>query len=423
VNMSPIIQDIKILTGHDGFVEFAERVGLSRTEQIERESLLQQSFMPFKVTDYYVNLIASQVEPYKTQMINIVVPPPGGKFFKGRFDPYGNKNYRQDARAFLQHKYEKTLLLHIDNFCISNCQFCYKVNEIRHEVVKSASINEKVDMALDYLTEHTEINNVLLTGGDPASFRRTSDIINLINRLISHENIRIVRFATKGLAYDPECFMDDELLAFFKTTNEKRGKQISIIAQINHPAEISANFETTTKALQEARVQVRGQPAIIKGVNDSVGTLVDLQRKFLDNQIISYYLTVFMPVRGVEQYGIPLEQAFRNVAESKRQLSGLEKKGVLLASHDFGKLEICGFYPSPERPEKIILKWHQAAMEKYFPEELKNSIPIRPEDILILDYVESSMYCVDHVFQHNGLPYINSNGELVTSTGLAASLN
>ena len=229
---------LKVFNGVEGFETFAEKVGLSSDEKVERRRLLGESYMPFKVTEHYTDLIASQQEPYRTQMLNIVLPPTGIKPFKGRFDPYGNKRFRQDDRAFLQHKYEKTLLLHIDDFCISNCQFCYKVNEIRHETVKSASVDEKVDMALEYLAQHSEVDNVLFTGGDPASFRKTRDLTNLIGRLFQHEPLRVVRFATKGLAYDPERFMDGELLYFFKDINERPGKQVSVIAQMNHPAEL-----------------------------------------------------------------------------------------------------------------------------------------------------------------------------------------
>lgn len=346
-------------------------------------------------------------------MMNIVLPPLAVKPFQGRFDPYGNKRFRQGDQTFLQHKYERTLLLHIDDFCVSNCQFCYKVNEIRHETVKNASVDEKVDMALDYLVGHQEIDNVLFTGGDPASFRRTSDLTHLIERLFKHNRLRVVRFATKGLAYDPDRFMDGELLSFFDEVNSVQGKQISVIAQINHPAEFGKEAIEAIRQLQQTGVQIRGQPAIIKGVNDSVETLIDLQRKFLDNRIIAYYLTIFMPVRGIEQYALSLDEAFRNVAESKRHLSGLEKKGVLLSSHDFGKLEIVGFSPSSDDPQKIVLKWHQAAMVRYLPEGLKRMFPTRPEDIMILDYKKGEMFCIDHVFEKNGLPYYNSDGELV----------
>ncbi len=414
---------LRILTGEVGFERFADILGMSSEERNARRKALGESFMPFKVTESYADLIKSQEEPYRTQLINIIVPPIGRKPFKGRFDPYGNKTYRQDERAFLQHKYEKTLLLHIDDFCLSNCQFCYKVREIRHEDKKQITIDEKVDMAIDYLAEHPEIDNVLFTGGDPASFRRTGDLTNLIGRLIDYNGIRIVRFATKGLAYDPERFMDKELLDFFADVNARPNKQVSVIAQMNHPAEMSEVSREAIRGLQNVGVQIRGQPAIIRGVNDSVDTLIDLQRRFVDNKVVSYYLTVFMPVRGVEQYGIPLDEAFRNVAEAKRHLSGLEKKGVLLTSHDFGKFEICGFYPTPENPEKIVLKWHQAAMSKYLPESLKERVPTRPEDVLILNYKKGLMYCIDHVFRENGLPHFNTNGELVEEVGAVSAIS
>src|SRR3989344_5332418 len=152
---------LKILKGEVGLDEFASIIGMSSEEKANRRKALGESYMPFKVTESYARLIASQEEPYKGQMTNIVLPPLGKKEFKGRFDPYGNKVYRQDESSFLQHKYEKTLLLHIDDFCISNCQFCYKVREIRHEDKKQITIDEKVDMTLEYLSQHPEINNVL----------------------------------------------------------------------------------------------------------------------------------------------------------------------------------------------------------------------------------------------------------------------
>jgi KamA family protein len=408
------VSSLKVLAGIDGFGQFADMVNLSHEERTQRLEALQESFMPFKVTEFYTRLIVAQDEPYRTQLLNIVLPPPGRKPFAGRFDPYGNKTCREKESPFLQHKYEKTLLLHIDDFCVANCQFCYKVNEIRIErTAPTQSYDEKLQAAKKYLKDHREVDNILFTGGDPASFRRNSDLIKLISGLLEESNIRVFRFATKGLVYDPERYLDQDLLSFFERANSTWGKQVSVILQVNHPAEMSGMARKAVAALQQAGVQIRGQPAVVRGVNDSVETLIDLQRSFVDNKIISYYLTVFMPVRGVEQYGILLDEAFRNVAESKRHLSGLEKKGVLLSSHDFGKLEICGFYPTAEQPEKIILKWHQAAMPRYLPKSLKAQVPTRPEDILILDYEPGTMYCIDHVFAANHLPYYDSSGGLI----------
>src|SRR5437773_11415603 len=110
--------ELRILAGLDGFDRFADIVGMRRPEAARRRALVETSFMPFKVTHYYAELIAATAEPHKSSLINIVVPPDGERPFTGRFDPYGNVRVRQDATNFIQHKYEKTLLLHIDDFCI-----------------------------------------------------------------------------------------------------------------------------------------------------------------------------------------------------------------------------------------------------------------------------------------------------------------
>ena len=128
-----------------------------------------------------------------------------------------------------------------------------------------------------------------------------------------------------------------------------------------------------------------------------------MQNKFLDNNIHAYYLVTFMPVKGVTQYALPLEKAFQLVAESKRRLNGLTKKGMLIAPHNWGKLEICGFLPSLKSPERVVLKWHEVAMQKYLPEGLKGT---QAEDILLLDFKPNAVYCIDGLFKYNGLPSI-----------------
>jgi lysine 2,3-aminomutase len=403
---------LKILSGLDGFDRFMVLVGVSAEEAARRRILIETSFMPFKVTQYYADLIAATPDPQRIELINIVVPPDRERPFIGRFDPYGNVRVRQGETRYIQHKYERTLLLHIDEFCVANCQFCYKVNEIRNENVPRLTYQAKLDSSLAYLDVHPEIDNVLFTGGDPAAFRTSKELVTLIRGLLSQRNIRVVRFATKGLAYDPDRFMDAELLNFLDSTRTVVGKQVSIIAHISHPSELSDRSAKAIRTLQDVGVQIRAQPAMIRGVNDSVETLVRLQRAFLDLKMISYYMTVFMPVRGVEQYAIRLHDAFAVFAESKRQLNGLEKKGILLAAHDFGKFEICGFLPSVEAPAFIVLKWHQAAMSHYLPAELRKRAMTRPEDMLVLAYEPSHTYCIDHLFAYNDLPYFDLDGQI-----------
>jgi lysine 2,3-aminomutase len=400
---------IEVLRGVEGFAEFSHHIGLSEESAAQRKQLLDRSFMPFAVTRYYADLIKSQTGPDREQLLNIILPFAGEPRFVGRFDPYGNRTYRQTEEPFIQHKYSPTMLLHIYDICISNCQFCYKVNEIRHENRNEPGIKGKVDAAIAYLHSHPEVNNVLFSGGDPAAMN-VPMLMHCLERLLAVETIRLVRFATKVVAYQPDYFQQENLLEFVSRYREVPGKQIGIIAQINHPAELSETSSRSIRALQQRGVTIRGQPTLARGVNDDVETLVRLHQRFLDLRIIPYYFTVFMPVRGVEQYALLLHHAYDIYAKARSRLNGLEKKGVLLASHDFGKFEICGFLPDRLRPRQIILKWHEAAMAKFLPEALRARIPHDSDDVFVLDYDPDTGYCLDHVFRINGLPYFDCDG-------------
>lgn len=298
------------------------------------------------------------------------------------------------------------------DYCLANCQFCYKVNEIRLEEKEEKRFLDKIDIALSYLNSNTEIDNVLMSGGDPAAMPVTI-LIECINKIITESPVRIVRFATKVLTYNPHYFQNPLLLEFLRSLKKLERKQVIIVAQINHPAEISNEVKMTLKELQAIGIQVRGQPAIIKGVNDDVETLIQLYKKLSENQISMYYLTSFMPVRGVEQYALKLHDVYKNVQEARSRLNGLEKHGVLLTSHDFGKFEICGFIPNVTNPEKIVLRWHQSAMQQYLPDELVNKVPTKVGDLLVLNYNKEDIYCIDHLFKFNNLPYFNELNNII----------
>jgi KamA family protein len=384
------------------FDSFAKRIKLSDQEKKERTDSLRESYMPFKVTKHYTKLIESESGLSRFQLLNIVLPPTSPKPFDGRFDPYANAKMRQEDTHYIQHKYPKTMLFHLDDLCFANCQFCYKVGEIRVEEKKEESYKKKLEKVVGYLHQHPEIDNVLLTGGDPRT-RPTKQLVDIFDQLSKPESVKVIRFATKGLSFDPKRFQDPDLLGFLGEFNKKNEKRINIIAQYNHPSEIDPESQISLRMLQKSGVQVYGQPAIIRGVNDDIETLTELQNKFLENNIQSYYFIQFMPVKGVEQYGIPLEETFDKVAKSKRRLNGLAKKGVLIAPHDWGKLEMVGFLPSLKNPKRIILKWHQIVTPNYLPQELKD---FRAEDLLELKFKPKSLYCFDHVLEHNGLPHI-----------------
>lgn len=391
---------MKIFSGMIGFEEFCKVIGLNDVEREERRKCLIESNMPFRVNEYYAGLIKETKGIQRQQMLNIVLPPVGEKKFTGRFDPYGNKKFRKDDKIYLQHKYKQTLLVHINNACFSRCQFCYKVNEVNND--ENFYYQQIVDDAVVYIKGHPEINNILLTGGDPMVLSNEA-LSHILQQFTDLPQIRGVRIATKTLSFNPYRFLDEQLLSVLSDCNKKK-KHISVIAQISHPAEFSDTMVEAIERIQKTGASIRLQPVLAHGINDSVETLTMLFQRAYDYKIVPYYLVHFMPVRGVEQYALPIDQAYQIVAKLNAELSGLEKKSIFIAPHDFGKFEICGFYPSVEQPDEIVLKWHQIVNEAYLPKAFMDKVSIEPFSLLKLKYKKGSLYNMDDVFKYNQIP-------------------
>lgn len=393
---------MKTLAGINGFEEFCKIVKLSDDEKEIRRKYLKDSCMSFLVNEYFANLIKETDGIEKQQLLNIVLPPVVEKKFAGRFDPYGNKKFRQADTIYLQHKYKQTLLVHINNSCFSHCQFCYKVNELKSE--KNYHYKKIIFDAINYVENHPEINNILLTGGDPMVFNNEY-IFFILESFMKIKQIRGIRIATKALSFYPIRFHDKELLSFLTNCN-KSLKHISIVAQISHPSEFSDIMVEAIERIQQTGTSIRSQPVLAYGINDNVQTLTKLFQKAFDNKIIPYYLVHFMPVRGVEQYALPIDHAYMLVAKVNEELSGLEKKSIFIAPHDFGKFEICGFYPSVQQPDEIILKWHQIVNKIYLPKIFINKVSIEPFSLLKLRYKKGSLYNMDDLFEYNNIPIV-----------------
>lgn len=391
---------MKIFAGVKGFDEFCDFIGMGETEKEIRKKVLLESNMPFQVNDYYASLIRDAAGNEKEQLLNIVVPPIAKKPFEGRFDPYGNTKYRQEDKIYLQHKYKQTLLVHINNACFCRCQFCYKVNEVNND--ESFFYKKIADDAVEYVIAHPDVNNVLLTGGDPMMLPNEA-LIYILEEFCKLPQIRGIRVATKALSFNPQRFYDENLLALFSKCNAE-GKHISVVAQISHPAEFSSIMEEAVRKIQKTGASIRSQPVLAHGINDNLDTLTKLFQKAYDNKIIPYYLVLFMPVRGVEQYAIPIDEAYKIVSRLSAELSGLEKKSTFITANDFGKFEICGFLPSVDNPEEIILKWHQIVNEKYLPKVFTEKVSTDPFSLLKMKYEKGKIYNIDDVFEYNHIP-------------------
>ena len=330
---------------------------LTRIENIpqispqERDRLAQVTAKyPFRSNNYYLSLIdwSDPDDPIR----QLIIPHPHELEEWGDLDPSGERNYT--ILPGLEHKYNSTALLLVSNLCGGICRYCFR---------KRVFLNKKQDIlsdltaALRYLTEHREITNVLLTGGDPLALS-TKKLQKIIHPLLSIPPLKIIRIGSKMPAFNPYRILHDPSLLQLMHTCAAAEKQLYLIVHFNHPRELTDLACDALKTVRRTGAVVANQTPIIRGINDKPDTLAELFRKLSFIGVPPYYVFQCRPASGNKSYTLPIEEAYQIFAQARARISGLAKRARYVMSHRTGKVEIMGL-----TEKHIFFKYHRAAAE------------------------------------------------------------
>ncbi|WP_096189453.1 KamA family radical SAM protein [Evansella halocellulosilytica] len=331
-------------------------MNIDKIEQIpeeERKKLkeITEKFV-FRVNDYYLSLIDwnDPNDPIK----KLIIPNEGELEEYGRWDASDeDTNY---AAPGCQHKYDATALLIVSEVCGAYCRYCFRKRLFRNDIKEAMA---DVQPGIEYIKEHPEISNVLLTGGD-SLILATKKLRKIIEQLREIPHVKIIRLGSKMPVFNPmRIYEDQDLLDLIReySTPEQR---IYVMAHINHPNEITEEAKKGFQALHDAGAIVVNQTPVLKGINDDSDVLADLLDQLSWAGVTPYYFFINRPVAGNNDFVLTLEEAYNLVEEAKAKTSGLGKRVRLSMSHTSGKIEILAIDNG-----KAYLKYHQSRDGNY----------------------------------------------------------
>ncbi|KXG46134.1 Lysine-2,3-aminomutase family [Penicillium griseofulvum] len=215
----------------------------------------------------------------------------------------------------LVHRYPDKVLFLASSVCPVYCRFCtrsYSVGAKTETVSKKRflPLQKYWEPMFEYIAQTTAVTDVVVSGGD-SFFLEPAQLREIGHRLLGIENVRRIRFASKGLAVCPSRILDrsdrwtGELIEISQLAR-KRGKSVALHTHFNHPQEISWITEQAAQRLFENAVTVRNQTVLLNGVNNDVDTMKSLIRRLADNNIQPYYVYQGDMVQGVEDLRTPL---------------------------------------------------------------------------------------------------------------------
>lgn len=303
---------------------------------------------PISVTQYYLSLIQKKdsSDPiYKMAIATIEEGTAAGfKDTSGELD--------NTVHGGIQHKYDNTVLLLSTNVCAMYCRYCFRkrlVGQSEEEILKIT------DNAIEYIKQHPEVDNVLISGGD-ALLNTNKVIERYLSGLSQIKHLKFIRFGSRTPVVFPQRInADDSLIELF--TKYSKVKTIYLVTQFNHPRELTKEALEATDKMRHAGVPVLNQSVMLKGVNDNADILAELFNNLASNGISPYYLFQCRPVKGVKDlFAVPLLKACKIADDTRAKLSGVAKRFRFAMSHVKGKIEILGTMED----NKLVLKQHQA---------------------------------------------------------------
>lgn len=328
-------------------VKALKDLGFINDDNYEMLSKITDKY-PMSIPIYYLNLIKKN--DYSDPIYKMCIASLSEGNVGGKQDTSGEGS--NTVSSGIQHKYDNTVLILSTNVCAMYCRHCFRkrlVGQSEEEILKFT------DEAIAYVKNHSEVNNILISGGD-ALLNSNKIIERYLENFSKIEHVKFIRFGSRTPVVFPQrIYEDKELLDIFKKYSKL--KTIYVVTQFNHPRELTKEAIKATDMLRECGVPLLNQTVLLKGVNDNTATLKKLFSNLASNGISPYYLFQCRPVKGVRDlFAVPLARACDIVDETKALLSGVGKRFRFIMSHIKGKIEIIGKMDD----NNIVLKQHQA---------------------------------------------------------------
>ncbi len=249
----------------------------------------------------------------------------------------------------LQHKYRETVLLFPSQgqTCHAYCSFCFRwaqfvgIGDIKFQTQETTPL-------VGYLQQHTEVSDVLVTGGDPLVMR-TEALRRYLTPLLSPTlaHIQNIRLGTKSVAYWPYRYVTDPdadaLLRLFEEVVNS-GRHLAVMAHYNHPRELQTKVaQEAIRRIRSTGAVVRTQSPIIRHVNDDPDVWAELWRTCVKLGVVPYYMFVERDTGPHGYFELPLVRAWEIFRRAYQQVSGLARsvRGPVMSASP-GKVMIDG---------------------------------------------------------------------------------
>ena len=282
--------------------------------QDERAAALQhKGSLPVGITPYYASLMAHADASEPLRRTHIMVNDEYVRMPGEEDDPLSEDH--DTVAPGLVHRYPDRVLFLTTGFCSTYCRYCTRSRMVGNPGGEYQFSVTQWEKALAYLEAHTEVRDVLLSGGDPLSIG--DDKLDwLLTRLRKIKHIEFVRIGTKIPAVLPMRITRD----LVKMLRKHHPLWMSI--HFTHPTEITPEVREATSRLADAGIPLGSQTVLLKDINDDTEVMKSLMHGLLTMRVKPYYLYQCDPIKGSGHFRTPVHKGIEIIQSLRGHTTG-----------------------------------------------------------------------------------------------------
>jgi len=310
--------------------------------------------LPLRITPYFASLIYKtgfshplrrNVIPVVEELIHTSAEQP---------DPLHEKAF--SPVKGIVHRYPDRVLFTVTQVCSNYCRYCTR----SHSVGRLDRLGKQdFEKAFSYIGAHSEIRDVLVSGGDPLTLSdEVLDYILFNIRRIEH--VEIIRIGTRVPVVLPQR-ITDKLLAILRKYHP-----LYISLHFSHPAEITPECTRACTLLADNGFPLGSQTVLLKGINDNIAVMRELMHKLLKIRVKPYYLYQCDLIPGSGHFRTSVRKGIEIIKGLRGFTSGYAVPTYVIdAPGGGGKIPLLPDYVVEHGSEKIVLRNYQGVLCEY----------------------------------------------------------
>jgi lysine 2,3-aminomutase len=307
------------------------------------------------ITPYFFNLIDRNDPncPIRKQ----VIPRSGEMLISAeeQLDSLGEDSH--SPVPGLVHRYPDRVLFLVTDRCAAYCRYC-----TRSRLVSNAQhydFHPQYEQALRYIEAHTEVRDVLLSGGDPLLLS-DKKLEHLLSRLRAIPHVEFIRIGSRIPVFLPQR-ITPELCEIFK----KYGP-IWMSIHVNHPKECTAELRGACERLSFAGVPLGNQSVLLKGVNDDAEVMKALIHRLLRMRVRPYYLYQMDLITGGSHFKVDVRKGIEIIRALRGHTTGYAiPQYVIDAPGGGGKVPVNPDYVEKITDDEVIFRNYEGHEFRY----------------------------------------------------------